>query len=215
VVKPAVIYSGVHKRYLYHWTGRDIENDTIRGRTDTTNKFISPRTPLNNDQRKKYIDRVKRTLLNGLWIQGSTEQFGTGAQSLKICQPIVCFTEWALEESIPHVSRYGRLGFGFTKKFVLECGGQPVTYVNNVNTKSSGSPYLKSFLEIHKLLERLKPQLKTDTQFEKLVEKIEYLSAHHKNIRKVRNREKVNQVPTDPRMSVSDEATRPHVSLDC
>jgi hypothetical protein len=49
-------------------------------------------------------------------------------QSAALDLPIVCFTEWSLGESLPHTHEYGRIGFGFPKRWVIENGGQSVTY---------------------------------------------------------------------------------------
>lgn len=42
--------------------------------------------------------------------------------------PITCFTEWSLGESLPHTAEYGRIGFGFPKRWVIERGGQSMMY---------------------------------------------------------------------------------------
>lgn len=207
-----VTYSGVHKHPLYHWTGRDIESSTSSSSTDISGNYIGPQSPLNDSQREEYINRVKSTLAKGLWIKApeKPEKIGAGQQLINICQPIVCFTEWALEESIPHVSRYGRLGFGFTKQFVLASGGQPVTYVNN-NLKL---PYLKSFLRIHKLVEKLKAKVPPDAQFEQLVQEIEYLSAFHKNIKQIRAPSGAAQSPAEPKTVSSDGVAQSSIYPD-
>ena len=196
-----VTYSGVHRRPLYHWTGRDIESPMNCVSPNIPSNYIGPQSPLNDSQRDEYINRVKGTLAKGLWIKApeKPEQIGAGQQLIDICQPIVCFTEWSLEESIPHVSRYGRLGFGFTKQFVLASGGQPVTYVNNILKL----PYLKSFLHIYKLVEKLKAKLPSDPQLEQLVKEIEYLAAHHKNIRQIRALSCAAPQPEEPRTATS------------
>jgi hypothetical protein len=207
-----VTYSGVHKRPLFHWTGRDIESPTRSGSTDIPSNYIGSQSPLNDSQRAKYINRVKGTLAKGLWIKApeKPEQIGAGQQLIDICQPIVCFTEWALEESIPHVSRYGRLGFGFTKQFVLASGGQPVAYVNNILKL----PYLKSFLHIHKLVKKLKERFPSDSQLEQLVNEIEYVSAFHKNIRQIRAPAGAAQSPDEPKTVTSDGVVRSSIYPD-
>jgi hypothetical protein len=212
MTKRTVLYSGVHKRPLYHWTGRDIEFGEKTELSDGSERYIGPRSPLDDKQRKKYIKRVKDTLASGLWVKPpkEPEQIGAGKKLINIHQPIVCFTEWELKESIPHVSRYGRLGFGFTKQFVLASGGQPVTYVNN----KLKLPYLKSFLEIHKLLDKLKLKLPADTQIEQLVQEIEYLSAYHKNIRKIRAPLSATPSPAEPKTGTDDRATRTRMPPD-
>src|SRR6185436_18918033 len=56
------------------------------------------------------------------------EQFTLRGQSFCLDQPIACFTEWSLGESLPHTAEYGRVGFGFPKRWVIDRGGQSVTY---------------------------------------------------------------------------------------
>src|SRR6185436_11483309 len=50
--------------------------------------------------------------------------------------PIACFTEWSLGESLPHTAEYGRMGFGFPKRWVIERGGQSVTYFRHIEKGS-------------------------------------------------------------------------------
>jgi hypothetical protein len=44
---------------------------------------------------------------------------------------MTCFTEIGLSQTINHASKYGLLGIGVTRKFVLDRWGAPVWYVRN------------------------------------------------------------------------------------
>jgi len=119
--------SGKRSDFLIHWTGKDI------------NSFFGA---LINTQRQKYVDRLLNTLLpsdpnnpktNGLWMSESEEEFlgEKGVpQKFGFSAPMTCFTEIKLSLTREHTERYGCLGFGFSRAFVLKRGGMPVFYVD-------------------------------------------------------------------------------------
>lgn len=119
-------YNGIHKHQLFHWIGRHIDHPDHGGG--------HPRRGLDDAQRAQYLECLRGLLARGkgLWVKPPHEpdQLGDGSL-IQIDRPIVCFTEWSLGESLPHTMRYGRLGLGFPKQFVLRSGGQPVTYVRD------------------------------------------------------------------------------------
>ena len=41
----------------------------------------------------------------------------------------ICFTEIRLSQANEHARRYGKLGIGFARKFIMHRGGRPVIYV--------------------------------------------------------------------------------------
>ena len=108
-------YAGVHKLQLFHWIGRHIEGEHEASK-------------LTSSQRGKYVDALRSSLQNGLWMRRPprSELLVPPAET----HPITCFTEWDLARSPAHCSRYGRLGFGFSKRFVLSRGGHPVLYTS-------------------------------------------------------------------------------------
>jgi hypothetical protein len=73
---------------------------------------------------------VRGSLEHGLWVKTPRipETFEFRGKRLALRLPIACFTEWSLGESLPHTTEYGRLGFGFPKRWVIDRGGQSVTY---------------------------------------------------------------------------------------
>lgn len=81
----------------------------------------------------EYIKRLYESLCNGIRVKKprTPEMFLFEKRKFKLELPIACFTEWSLGDSLPHTSNYGRMGFGFPKRWVIEQGGQSVTYFNH------------------------------------------------------------------------------------
>ena len=117
---PIATYNNIHRQQLFHWIGIHIEAK-------------APGRFLTDALRDEYIDCLEDALNNGLWakVPGTPDQLGDG-KLIKVSRPITCFTEWSLGQSLPHTQRYGRMALGFPKRFVLERGGQPVTYVSDL-----------------------------------------------------------------------------------
>ena len=110
---------GVRSNFLIHWTGKDINTD-YRALCDA--------------QREEYVARLRSTLRkdsNGLWMKENEEEItipGVGSISYKGA-PMTCFTEIKLSATYEHAKRYGCLGLGFTRDFVIGLLGAPVQYV--------------------------------------------------------------------------------------
>ncbi len=79
---------------------------------------------------KECLVRVRKSLEQGLWVKSPRfpEELEFREQVFPLKAPICCFTEWSLGDSLPHTVEYGRMGFGFPKRWVIERGGQSVTY---------------------------------------------------------------------------------------
>jgi hypothetical protein len=138
---------------------------------------------LTDDLREEYIACLEKAFEHGLWVKTPRmpDQIDDGSL-IKVKRPITCFTEWSLGQSLPHTTRYGRLGLGFPKQFVLERGGQPVIYVRDGKTKSpyvKGSLELAAFLQDKSLTRGLAPR-----QIDALRDHFEYVSHFAKSIRK-------------------------------
>src|SRR3954468_14105220 len=108
----------LHKRQLFHWIGREVTRQN-KGRKTLDDALV-----------KKCLDYVRGSLETGLWVKSPSipEKFSLDGKSLALTMPITCFTEWSLGESLNHTQNYGRIGFGFPKRWVIERGGQSVTY---------------------------------------------------------------------------------------
>jgi len=102
-----------------HWTGKDLDKDFNNDLIDLSSLYA------------KYEDRLINTLSTGLWMMSSHETLRLENRWYDTYYPMTCFTEILLSKAVNHASRYGRLGFGFTRDFVLDAGGSPVLYLRN------------------------------------------------------------------------------------
>lgn len=147
--------NNIRSSYLVHWTGKDIQTD-ING--------------LNDSERKKYIERFEGTIEEGLWMTKSTDIFdiGSDGSSIKMeMNSVTCFTELKPTVSFSHIKRYGLLGFGFSKDFILIRHGSPVLYLNTNSVATTTSilkrllyftkSYSDSFNDVQYLLSLCKP----------------------------------------------------------
>jgi hypothetical protein len=121
--KPA---GNIHRQQLFYWMG---------GALDKQN---GKRKVFSDELVKECLAQLRGSLENGLWVKSPRipEQFDLKGKHFSLNAPIACFTEWSLGESLPHTAEYGRMGFGFPKRWVIERGGQSVTYFRH-NEKGS------------------------------------------------------------------------------
>jgi hypothetical protein len=103
---------GIHSKFLVHWTGN--------GKDDIENKPESSRPRL-------YLQRVIDYYQNGLFAKRTNEAVIRGMQIKNIIR--LCFTEIRLSQAQTHAVRYGKLGIGFTRDFIMNRGGRPVIYI--------------------------------------------------------------------------------------
>lgn len=127
----------VRSGFLVHWIGRDIHQ--ADGHDNTPCDW----SDLGGDRngRERYLSHLHGALNNGLWVTPSTETLGIpGGVQMTRREPVTCFTELRLSDARSHTQRYGCLGLGFTRDFVLDRTGSPVHYVacdpNDVATKA-------------------------------------------------------------------------------
>lgn len=108
---------GAKPNYLIHWTGKDIATST---------------TSLNIDHRKAYLKRFVSIIQNGFWMnRNSDELWGMDSAHIYMNVGITCFTEHRLTNSFYHTMKYGMLGIGVSREFVLDRWGAPVVYLEN------------------------------------------------------------------------------------
>jgi hypothetical protein len=107
-------FNSVHKRQLFHWFGKDIEQ----------NHKLSV-----DEKIALYLKYLAFSLKHGLRLTWQSEP---------LCQPglvaagyMVCFTDNKLSDCIYHSQRFGKMGLGFSKKYVLGHQGKPVIYIRN------------------------------------------------------------------------------------
>jgi len=135
---------GHHHQLLFHWIGSDIEQ-----------KLRAKQNPISQEEANKlYIDHLRGSIQNGLWLNKTREQEFIGSRKIALDRPITCFTEWSLRNSQTHTHKYGRLGFGFTRAWVVARGGQPVTYVR----PAKNSAYTSAAERLHGWISRLKDE---------------------------------------------------------
>lgn len=103
--------------FLIHWTGKDI---------------ALGQSTLTEANRSAYLDRLASILVDGLWMTKPDERLKGADQAIvKYSTSLTCFTEIRLSQAQLHASRYGLLGIGVTRQFVLDRFGGPVHYVRN------------------------------------------------------------------------------------
>ena len=165
-------FNNVHRQQLFHWIGSHIEERTKNGK-------------LTDDLREEYVACLEGAFTHGIWVKcpRDPDQIKDG-KHIKVSRPIACFTEWSLDQSVPHTTRYGRLGLGFPKQFVLSRGAQPLIYVRNQVTRN---PYTASLLELAKYFAGLRKSSDlTEAELRELREHFDYIAHFAKVIKKPR-----------------------------
>jgi hypothetical protein len=107
----------IHSKFLIHWAGK---------------RFHKPTDPLNDELRDKYVETLINILENGFEMGvGKEEIYDLDAKLLETFVSRVCFTEIKLSAARKHSERYGSLGLGVDRDFVLKRYGNPVFYVKS------------------------------------------------------------------------------------
>lgn len=105
--------------FLVHWTGK---------------KFASDPSTLRDTHRAEYVGRLASILADGFWMTIPKERIeGRNGAWIEYEAPMTCFTEIRLSQTLSHAKRYGLLGIGVSRQFVLDRFGGPVHYVRNHN----------------------------------------------------------------------------------
>ena len=100
---------GIHSKILVHWTGKDIEKGPEANKS------------------QQYVERLKDDCENGLFTKRVTEASIRRWKTKNLLR--ICFTEIRLSQAETHAERYGKLGIGFTRDFIMKKGGRPVIYI--------------------------------------------------------------------------------------
>lgn len=119
------VHRPTHSDFLIHWTGLDIDN-----RYDP-NWEQSNDPKLNTTIVEPYIERLKNILKYGLWMTSNNNDQSLIYKRKKVNrEPFyrTCFTELKLSEARVHAKRFGRLGIGVKRPFVMSRKGAPVIY---------------------------------------------------------------------------------------
>lgn len=122
-------YSQLHRRLLFHWTGPG-ETPVVKTRAD----------------RLGYLDLLESILSKGLRFSTPSIENTEWIEmdDIRATHPMICFSEWGMAESGAHSGRYGFMGLGFTRKFVMRAGGRPVVYLPNTRS----DPFRKAMIEL-------------------------------------------------------------------
>ena len=168
----------IHSKILVHWTGKDIENCPEANKSQL------------------YVERLKDDLEKGLFTKRTSED---SIRHWKIKDLVrLCFTEIRLSQAQTHAERYGKLGIGFTRDFIMNKGGRPVIYIP-YDAKDDGrlledsirNVYEKSkhYAEINKSSKRIMAHVKRmsngrdedSEDYEDYYEEMEWRLVYHKN----------------------------------
>jgi len=148
--------------FLVHWTGRDIDDDQDLAEDLSTAK------------RERYADRLVGTLRTGLWLTKGDDPIYTAKDMLYSTTPRVCFTEVLLSRVTTHSARYGRMGLGFTRDFILKQNGSPVIYFND----RTDEIVMNSLMAVTKRLGAIQSMLESATSPRAQFAQVEALEAY-------------------------------------
>ncbi|MHC1763733.1 MAG: abortive infection system antitoxin AbiGi family protein [Verrucomicrobiia bacterium] len=107
----------IHPDILVHWTPR---------------KWAGQ--PLSEPRRREFVDLLKSIYTKGLlFTRPSKGEQVVGFETCTILPqlPILCFTELRLSQVERHIKRYGNLGIGFRRQYLLSRGANPVFYIQS------------------------------------------------------------------------------------
>ena len=124
----------IRSKFLIHWTGKD--------------KYSS----------QEYIELLEGICKKGLFMNQGKRKKMQGKNNSWIKRDIArtCFTEIKLSQVKKHAEKYGYLGIGFHRNFVLEREGNPVFYTQN----SDKSHIIQNLSFIYGRIKDKKEQLK-------------------------------------------------------
>jgi hypothetical protein len=121
---------GIHSKFLVHWTGKDIEEENYS----------------EAEKSQLYVERLKDDLEKGLYTKKTSEAVIRNKTITNIIR--LCFTEIRLSQAETHARRYGKLGIGFTREFIMNKGGRPVIYIPFI-AKADGRLLEDSILNVY------------------------------------------------------------------
>ena len=121
----------VHDSMLFRWVGHDIEQPDERGWSAPRRTELRSNARLDKQRTDTYLGFL-RDALNpncGLRVSAFSDADLVGkGNPLGRRAPCLFLTEQSASDPDEHWRLYGRLGFGFSKRFIFERGGRPVVY---------------------------------------------------------------------------------------
>lgn len=141
----------VHSDFLVHWTGCDIDREYH------SDWFASTYSLTNTQTTALYLDRLKNILRHGIWLNRAEEDSRLNHNVGRPNPPRACFTELKLSQVRLHAAKFGRLGIGFKRFFLIENMGIPMVYFpaeretwffpNHLNREYEETDYFSCFLK--------------------------------------------------------------------
>lgn len=122
----------LHENMLFRWVGYDVEMGAENAKLSAPKRpLIAIKTELSDEQREHYLNRLRDAFEpnKGLRVSEYHSQDKVGSRHAA-AEPRHClfFTEQAAGDAEDHWRRYGRMGFGFSKRAIFNHGGSPVIY---------------------------------------------------------------------------------------
>jgi hypothetical protein len=116
-------YSLLHRKLLFHWTQKNPDEEG-------TKKFIPKAPPQTMPDRLVLISHLRSILTEGLRYscpKGIHEEKITDL--IQTRHRLISLSEWNVGASSEHARRYGHIGLGFTRKYIMSHDGRPVIYL--------------------------------------------------------------------------------------
>lgn len=101
----------IRSKFLVHWPGRNISEASCD----------------EDAKRVLYIQRLRDAYVDGIFARKCDEGTLRQMQLKRVVR--ICFTEIKLSQTETHTRRYGALGIGFERKYIINRGGRPVIYI--------------------------------------------------------------------------------------
>jgi hypothetical protein len=137
-------YSQLHRSLLFHWTHPKCVKKPSAKKPEEC-KFIPKNPPKNKTEREKFTEHLKLILTEGLNFScPSSQHVEQITPAIQTKHNIICFSEWNVGSSLEHARRYGHIGLGFTRKYIMNHNGRPVIYVNH----SERDPIRKAMIKL-------------------------------------------------------------------
>jgi len=94
----------------------------------------------------KYLELLVSILDKGLRysVPGTKDTEWIVKNEIRATHPMLFFSEWGVSESNAHSGRYGYMGLGFTRKFVMSKRGRPIVYIPN----NESDPFRQALVEM-------------------------------------------------------------------
>jgi hypothetical protein len=138
-----ITHAPTHSDFLICWTGKDIMEK--HGGLVANERQYSPVVV------SDFIKRLQDILEYGLWMRKRKDIDHIKVNTFEFPKPEVarlCFTELKISDSLLHANKFGPLGIGFKRFFVVNRMGSPVYYVPD--TGCSGlHPFFPPFSDFY------------------------------------------------------------------